>query len=178
MPRILLFLPYAVPGVVAALMWGYIYGDKYGLVGQIFHMMGVQAPNMLSEQLMLFAIANICTWCFLGYNMLIYYSALIGIPNDLSELVADLAAENQNIIGIKDTVDTISHTRKVIAARSARHGCAGTCSTSICSTRMHRTCPAFGRSCGTPRDSAWISYRRRNMDWPRPLQHHRRTVSW
>ena len=32
------------------------------------------------------------------------------------ELVADLAAENQNIIGIKDTVDTISHTRKVIAA--------------------------------------------------------------
>lgn len=45
MPRILLFLPYAVPGVVAALMWGYIYGDKYGLVGQIFHMMGVQAPQ-------------------------------------------------------------------------------------------------------------------------------------
>lgn len=76
MPRILLFLPYAVPGVVAALMWGYIYGDKYGLVGQIFHMMGVQAPNMLSEQLMLFAIANICTWCFLGYNMLIYYSVV------------------------------------------------------------------------------------------------------
>ncbi len=28
----------------------------------------------------------------------------------------DLAAENQNIIGVKDTVDTISHTRKVIAA--------------------------------------------------------------
>lgn len=31
-PRILLFLPYAVPGVIAALMWGYIYGDKYGLL--------------------------------------------------------------------------------------------------------------------------------------------------
>ena len=45
----------------------------------------VTAPNMLSKQLMLFAIANICTWCFLGYNMLIYYSALIGIPNDLYE---------------------------------------------------------------------------------------------
>ena len=28
LPRILLFLPYAVPGVVAALMWGYIYGDR------------------------------------------------------------------------------------------------------------------------------------------------------
>ena len=84
-PRILLFLPYAVPGVIAALMWGYIYGDKYGLFGQIAGMFGVAAPNMLSKQLMLFAIANICTWCFLGYNMLIYYSALIGIPNDLYE---------------------------------------------------------------------------------------------
>ena len=48
-------------------------------------MLDVTAPNMLSKQLMLFAIANICTWCFLGYNMLIYYSALIGIPNDLYE---------------------------------------------------------------------------------------------
>lgn len=84
-PRILLFLPYAVPGVIAALMWGYILGDKYGLVGQIASMIGATAPNMLSEKLMLFAIANICTWCSLGYNMLIYYSALIGIPNELYE---------------------------------------------------------------------------------------------
>lgn len=60
-PRILLFLPYAVPGVIAALMWGYIYGDKYGLFGQIAGMLDVTAPNMLSKQLMLFAIANICT---------------------------------------------------------------------------------------------------------------------
>ena len=84
-PRILLFLPYAVPGVIAALMWGYIYGDRYGLVGQIASMIGATAPNMLSEKLMLFAIGNICTWCSLGYNMLIYYSALIGIPNELYE---------------------------------------------------------------------------------------------
>lgn len=32
------------------------------------------------------------------------------------ELVAELAARHANIVGIKDTVDTISHTRKVIAA--------------------------------------------------------------
>ncbi len=35
--------------------------------------------------------------------------------NDLSPaLVAELARENPNIVGIKDTVDTISHTRKTI----------------------------------------------------------------
>lgn len=35
------------------------------------------------------------------------------------ELVASLAAEHPNIVGIKDTVDTISHTRKVIRAVKA-----------------------------------------------------------
>ena len=35
------------------------------------------------------------------------------------ELVASLAAEHPNICGIKDTVDTISHTRKVIRAARA-----------------------------------------------------------
>lgn len=36
---------------------------------------------------------------------------------DLSpELVADLAAHHKNIVGIKDTVDNISHTRKIVAA--------------------------------------------------------------
>ena len=35
------------------------------------------------------------------------------------ELVASLAAKHPNICGIKDTVDTISHTRKVIRAARA-----------------------------------------------------------
>ncbi|MDY4535225.1 MAG: dihydrodipicolinate synthase family protein [Tractidigestivibacter sp.] len=40
--------------------------------------------------------------------------------NDISpELAADLAAKYPNICGVKDTVDTISHTRKVIAAARA-----------------------------------------------------------
>ncbi len=84
-PRILLFLPYAVPGVIAAMMWGYIYGDDYGLFGQLFKSFGMQAPDLFSNQYMLFAIANIATWCFMGYNMLIYYSSLRVIPEELYE---------------------------------------------------------------------------------------------
>lgn len=57
------------------------------------------------------AVAKSTTLPVLLYN----FPARTG--NDLSpELVADLAAENPNIVGIKDTVDTISHTRKVIVA--------------------------------------------------------------
>ena len=85
LPRILLFLPYAVPGVVAALMWGYIYGDRYGLIGQFFRAIGLPAPDLFSGKLILFAIANITTWVYVGYNMLIIYSSLKVLPEELYE---------------------------------------------------------------------------------------------
>lgn len=48
---------------------------------------------------------------------IILYNFPARTGSDLSpELVARLASENPTIVGIKDTVDTISHTRKVIAA--------------------------------------------------------------
>ena len=57
------------------------------------------------------AVAKATTLPVILYN----FPARTG--NDLTpELVAELAGENPNIVGIKDTVDTISHTRKVIAA--------------------------------------------------------------
>lgn len=84
-PRILLFLPYAVPGVIAAMMWGYIYGDDYGLIGQVVRTLGGNPPDFFSQKLVLFAIANIATWCFMGYDMLIYYAALRVIPEELYE---------------------------------------------------------------------------------------------
>jgi multiple sugar transport system permease protein len=86
--RISLFLPYAVPAVVAALMWGFIYGTKFGLIGNLNDVLGTDiAP--FSQNLILASIGNIVTWEFVGYNMLIFYSALKVIPNELYE-AADL----------------------------------------------------------------------------------------
>lgn len=83
--RIALFLPYAVPSVVAALMWGYIYGKDFGLVGQVFDIFGATPPDLLSSSWVLVSIGNIVTWSFVGYNMLILYSALRVIPTELYE---------------------------------------------------------------------------------------------
>ena len=41
--RIVIFLPYAVPAVVAALMWGFIYGDHFGLAADLNHLLGTDA---------------------------------------------------------------------------------------------------------------------------------------
>jgi multiple sugar transport system permease protein len=100
--RIGLFLPDAVPAVVAALMWGYIFGGRFGLAGQIFGFFGVQAPDFLGPGLMLGAIGNIVTWSFVGYNMLIFYAALRSIPEEVYEAAAiDGAGEFRKAWSIK-----------------------------------------------------------------------------
>ncbi|OQR66054.1 sugar ABC transporter permease [Streptomyces maremycinicus] len=83
--RITIFLPYAVPAVVATLMWGFMYGTKYGLVGDINSAFGTTLPDLLSPDWVLASIGNIVTWEFVGYNMLIFYSALRVIPTSLYE---------------------------------------------------------------------------------------------
>jgi multiple sugar transport system permease protein len=83
--RISIFLPYAVPAVVATLMWGFMYGTRFGLVGNINQAFGLNLPSPLSSELVLASIGNIVTWEFIGYNMLIFYSALTVIPKSLYE---------------------------------------------------------------------------------------------
>lgn len=86
--RIGLFLPYAVPAVVAALMWGYIFGSQFGLAGQVFGALGIATPDFLGPELMLASVGNVVTWSFVGYNMLIFYAALRAIPTDIYEAAA------------------------------------------------------------------------------------------
>ncbi|NQX29050.1 sugar ABC transporter permease [Microbacteriaceae bacterium VKM Ac-2854] len=83
--RIVVFLPYAVPAVVAVLMWGFIYGDNFGLAANVNDLFGAQVVQPFSRDWILPSIGNIVTWEFVGYNMLIFYSALKTIPSDLFE---------------------------------------------------------------------------------------------
>ena len=83
--RIVLFLPYAVPAVVAVLMWGFMYGDNFGLVANLNDLIGAKVITPFARDWILASIGNIVTWQFVGYNMLIFYSALRTIPGELYE---------------------------------------------------------------------------------------------
>lgn len=83
--RLAFFLPFAVPTVVAALMWGYFYGQAFGPIAQIARALGVAPPEFLKPGTVIPAIANISTWQFTGYNMLIMFAALKAIPTELYE---------------------------------------------------------------------------------------------
>jgi multiple sugar transport system permease protein len=78
--RLAFFLPYAVPGVVAAIMWGYLYSPNLSPFTAI-----TSNVDLLSADFVLWAMANVVTWVYAGYNMLIIYSALLAIPTEIYE---------------------------------------------------------------------------------------------
>lgn len=83
--RLGFFIPYAVPSVVAALIWGYLYGPTFGPFSQIAGYLNLPSPAFLSEGGMLPSIANIVTWEFTGYNMIILYAALQAVPQEVRD---------------------------------------------------------------------------------------------
>ncbi len=80
--RISAFMPYAVPGVIAAIMWSFLYSPQLSPVVDVLQHLGLQ-PNFLGPGAVLWSTANVSTWLWTGYNMLIMFSALQSIPDDL-----------------------------------------------------------------------------------------------
>jgi len=78
--RLAFFAPYAVPGVIAAIMWGFLYSPSLSPFSGV-----TKNVDFLSADLVLWAIANVVTWVYVGYNMLIIYASLLAIPSEIYE---------------------------------------------------------------------------------------------
>lgn len=74
--RISIFLPYAVPGVAATLMWGFLYLPSLSPFGD---------HPFLSADLVTFSMANIAVWGGTGFNMLVLYTNLRAVPREYYE---------------------------------------------------------------------------------------------
>ena len=83
--RLAFFVPYAIPGIIAALLWGYLYDPALGPLVKGFSSLGLGTPDFLGANSVLWSIANIATWAWTGYNMLIIFAALQAIPTEIYE---------------------------------------------------------------------------------------------
>ena len=83
--RLAFFLPYGIPGVIAAILWSFLYLPGLSPVVAALRSTGFGTVNFLGTNSTLWSIANIVTWEYTGYNMLIIYAALQAIPADLYE---------------------------------------------------------------------------------------------
>ncbi|MPY48391.1 carbohydrate ABC transporter permease [Streptomyces acidicola] len=99
--RILLLIPYMIPGVVAAIVWVNLYSPEVGPLTPLGELFGFHwnffAPSMVWP-----AIGNLLTWHGIGYNMVIIYSALQGVPREQFEAARlDGASELRIALSIK-----------------------------------------------------------------------------
>lgn len=76
------FLPYGIPGVIATILWGFLYVPG---ISPITEVLGTASPDFLGYDNVLWSIANIVVWEFAGYNMLIIVAQLKSIPQELFE---------------------------------------------------------------------------------------------
>jgi multiple sugar transport system permease protein len=93
--RLAIFLPYAVPGVVASLLWGFMYLPATSPIGG-------QIINYFGTTGVFFSVTNVAVWGVVGFNMVILYTAVRSLPPDLFEAAElDGASELQIALRIK-----------------------------------------------------------------------------
>ncbi|WP_022889832.1 carbohydrate ABC transporter permease [Agromyces italicus] len=79
--RMAYFLPYAIPGVIAAMIWLYLYTPEVSP----FMPFLPEGTDLMAPGTMLLSMANMTTWTYTGYNMLIFLAALQAVPRELYE---------------------------------------------------------------------------------------------
>lgn len=100
--RLMIFVPYAVPGMIGALMWGFLYSPRFGPATDLFDLFGATAPNFLAPGSVFGSLVNIVTWQWSGYYMIIIYAALRGIDPSVYEAARiDGASGRQIALRIK-----------------------------------------------------------------------------
>ncbi|MER5843036.1 sugar ABC transporter permease [Streptomyces prasinus] len=83
--RLAIFLPYAVPGVIAALLWGFLYLPDVSPFHFVLDRFGLPQPDLLDGGPLFLALSNIAVWGGTGFNMIVIYTALRAIPVEVYE---------------------------------------------------------------------------------------------
>jgi multiple sugar transport system permease protein len=95
------FLPFGVPGVIASILWGFLYVPDVSPVSELLGHAGLDV-DFLGSGLVLYSIVNIVTWTFVGYNMLIIVAQLQSVPGEIYEAArVDGASRLQIALRIK-----------------------------------------------------------------------------
>ncbi|MFJ5226754.1 carbohydrate ABC transporter permease [Streptomyces sp. NPDC088400] len=96
-----LFLPHAVPGIIAALIWLYLYTPGISPVIALFAQADITI-DFLGVHTVLPSIVNIALWSNLGYNMVVFYAALQAVPREVIEAsVVDGAGPVRTALQVK-----------------------------------------------------------------------------
>lgn len=98
--QVALFLPHAVPGLIAAIIWLYLYAP--GLSPVMEWLGDPETTANLASTHPLLSVVNIAVWQWIGYNVVIFYAALQAVPREVLEAASiDGATVVQQALRIK-----------------------------------------------------------------------------
>ncbi len=87
--RMGVLLPFVVAPVAVGIIFGSLFGDRYGLINEGLNWLGMPSvawhTDRLSSHL---AIATMVNWRWTGYNALILLAAMQAVPRDLYDAAA------------------------------------------------------------------------------------------
>lgn len=84
--RLTFFAPYLLPVSVVTAMWGVMYANDFGFTNGLLQHLGIDQIGWLSDkQVAMWSIALTTVWWTIGFNFLLYLSALQNIPDQIYE---------------------------------------------------------------------------------------------
>lgn len=83
--RLAVFVPFAVPVAIGAIMWGFLYAPSTSPIFEpLRNGLGVDI-DPLSAGATLWSVGNIGIWTYVGFNTLIFLTGLMAIDQDIIE---------------------------------------------------------------------------------------------
>lgn len=82
--RLTFYLPNIVPGLIAAIIWMYLYTPGISPLVDVFETTGA-TWDLGSQLAALFSLSNLAIWLHTGYNVILFYAALQAVPEDILE---------------------------------------------------------------------------------------------
>ena len=90
--RFLFYIPVILPAATMALLWRFIFsGNKYGLVNNFLERIGLETlvrPWLSGDGIVQWTTSFPASWVSIGFYMVIFLAALVGIPDEYYEASA------------------------------------------------------------------------------------------
>lgn len=99
--KVALYLPVIIPAAAISVMWRYIYTPDYGLLNQLLRAVGLEELCRAWTADKATALGSVIvtnTWRYAGFTMVLYYVAMLDIPQEMMESAKVDGANRWNMI--------------------------------------------------------------------------------
>lgn len=100
--RTVIFLPVVLSAVVVGYIWQMIYSNNYGILNELLRWLGLEhliVPWLDDPKVVLASVTVPLIWQYIGVPLIIFMSAVQGIPKDIYEV-----CELDGVTGIKKAI--------------------------------------------------------------------------